>query len=287
MKPRANRALAKCPAKGLSAAAAWAALWMLVSLWVCSVWAVATMMANMTRLENVMPANTSSRLVRCLRWARAGLCRSGVVALCSALGFVAHLFEPVSALPEEQVRRDGRAQHGDEERQIGLAQLDVGNKGVAEDASPLMGDEDGDDEIREKCSAEHLEDERDAGEGAQHQQCRDEAARHQRPDPGRSGVEELHARADGDEVGGDVEAVGHDESDEEHGEDRSTGPVESLDGQLAEPCAGRKCRAVTDLLDRGHQRQGQQGGPQERQAVLGTGLGVGGDPGGIVVGRAR
>jgi beta-lactamase superfamily II metal-dependent hydrolase len=31
--------------------------------------------------------------------------------------------------------------------------------------------------------------------------------------------------------------------DEEHCEDRSTGPVESPDGQLAEPCAGRKRRA--------------------------------------------
>jgi len=99
-------------------------------------------------------------------------------------------------------------------------------------------------------------------------------------------VEELHARADGDEICGDVEAVGHDEGDEEHGEDRSPGPVESPDGQLAEPCAGRKRRAVTDLLYRGHQRQGKEGGPQERQAVLGTGLGVGSDPGGIVIGGA-
>ena len=86
MKPRANRALAKCPAKGLSASAAWAALWMFVSLWACSVSAVATMMANMTRLENVMPTKTSSLLVRCLRWARAGLWRLRGCALAPPSG---------------------------------------------------------------------------------------------------------------------------------------------------------------------------------------------------------
>ena len=90
---------------------------------------------------------------------------------------------------------------------------------VAEDAAPLMGDEDGHDEIGEQRGAEHLEDVRDAGERAEDQQRGDEDARHQRPQPGRSGVEELHARADGDQVGGDVEGVGHEEGDQEHGED--------------------------------------------------------------------
>ena len=75
MKPSANSALAKWPAKGLSASAAWGALWMLVLWWLCRVWAVATMMANMTRSENVMPVKTSRRLVACLRRARRGLCR--------------------------------------------------------------------------------------------------------------------------------------------------------------------------------------------------------------------
>jgi hypothetical protein len=70
MKPGANSALAKWPAKGLNASAGWAALWMLVLWWLCRVWAVATMMANMTRLENVMPVKTSRRLVACLRRAR-------------------------------------------------------------------------------------------------------------------------------------------------------------------------------------------------------------------------
>jgi len=54
--------------------------------------------------------------------------------------------------------------------------------------------------------------------------------------PRRSGVEELHPRADGDQIRGNVEAVRHYEGDEEHCEDRSTGPVESPDvGECTEP----------------------------------------------------
>jgi len=155
---------------------------------------------------------------------------------------------------------------------------------VAEDTSPLMGDEDCHDEIGQERGAEDLEDERDAGKGTQHEKRSYDSTRQQRPEPGRSGVEELHTRADGNEIGGNVEAVCHYEGDEEHREDRSTGPVKAPDGQLAEPCTRRKRRAVADLLDRGHQRQGQKGGPQEREAVLCPGLGVGGDPRGVVVG---
>ena len=88
-------------------------------------------------------------------------------------------------------------EHGDQQRQIGLVQLDVGDEGVAEDAAPLMGDQDGHDEIGEQGGAEHLEDERDAGERAEDEQSGDEGARQERPQPGGSGVEELHARANG------------------------------------------------------------------------------------------
>jgi hypothetical protein len=109
-----------------------------------------------------------------------------------------------------------------------------------------MGDEDGHDEIGQKGGAQHLEDEGNAGEGAEHQQRRDEGAGGQRPEPGRARVEELHARPDGHQVGGDVQGVGYDESHKKPGQDRSTGPVETLDSELAE--AG----AVTDLLDADH-----------------------------------
>jgi hypothetical protein len=95
----------------------------------------------------------------------------------------------------------------------------------------------------------------------------------------------LHARTDRDQVGGDIESVCHDEGDKQGAQDGSAGPTEPLDGQLAEPGAGGQSRTVTYLLDRHHQRPGEQGGPEQRQAVLGPGLGVGGDARRVVVGR--
>ncbi len=205
--------------------------------------------------------------------------------LCASLRLVAHFFQAVSALPKEQIGRDGCAQDGHQECQIGFVELEVGDNCVGEHAAPLMGDEDSHHEIGQKRGAQDLEDEGDAGEGAEHQQRRDEGTRQKRPEPGRAGVEELHARPDGHQVGGDVQGVGHDESDQEHCQDRSAGAVETLDGQLAQSGACRQGRAVTNLLNANHQWQRQQGGPQERQPVFGPGLGVGGDPRGVVVGR--
>ena len=89
------------------------------------------MMANMTRFENVIPVNTSRRLVDCLRLARSGSCCLRGLYLRASLGLVAHLFQAVSALPKEQVRGNGCAQDGDQEGQIGLVELEVGNQGVA------------------------------------------------------------------------------------------------------------------------------------------------------------
>jgi hypothetical protein len=74
----------------------------------------------------------------------------------TALGFVTHLFEAVGTLPKEQVRRNGRAQHGDQECQVGLVELDMGNEGVAEDTAPLMGDQDGHHEIGQKAAQSTL-----------------------------------------------------------------------------------------------------------------------------------
>jgi hypothetical protein len=85
----------------LGASATWAAPSMLVMWWAWRVSAVATITANMTRLENVMPTNASSLAVSCLRWAllAEGLC------LGAPLGFVTHLFEVVGVLPVNEAGR--------------------------------------------------------------------------------------------------------------------------------------------------------------------------------------
>jgi hypothetical protein len=48
------------------------------------------------------------------------------------------------------------------------------------------------DEIGQQRRTERLEDQRDPGEVTQNQQCGNEDARQERPEPGRSGVEKLH-----------------------------------------------------------------------------------------------
>src|SRR5580658_7463154 len=53
---------------------------------------------------------------------------------------------------------------------------------------------------------------------------------------------------------------------------------DALAGNAADPCA--------DLLDRHHQRPGEQHDPARRIAELGSGLRIGGDAAGVVVGRA-
>ena len=98
-------------------------------------------------------------------------------------------------------------------------------------------------------------------------------------------MEDLHARPHRHQVGGNIEGIGHHEGDKEHGEDATAGPAEALDGQLTKTGSGRQGRAVTRLLDCDHQWPRQQRRPQEGQAVLGPGLGIGGDPGRVIVGR--
>ena len=99
-------------------------------------------------------------------------------------------------------------------------------------------------------------------------------------------MKKVHARANGDQVGGDIECIRDDEDDEENAQDRSTGPVESLDRQLAQTGAGREGRSIADLLDCRHQRKGDQGGPNKIQTELCSGLRVRRDSGGVVIGRS-
>jgi hypothetical protein len=63
--------------------------------------------------------------------------------------------------------------------------------------------------------------------------------------------------------------------------------MEAFDGKFPEARARRQRGSVADLLDGCHQGKREQGGPQKRQAELGSGLGVGGDPGWIIIGCAR
>jgi hypothetical protein len=69
-------------------------------------------------------------------------------------------------------------------------------------------------------------------------------------------VEKFHARANGDQVGRDIECIRDDEDDEEYAKDRTTRPVETLDSQFAQTRAGREGCSIAYLLDRRHKRKG-------------------------------
>jgi len=48
----------------------------------------------------------------------------------AALRLVAHLLQPVRALPEEQVGRDRRSQHGHQQRDVGGVKMELWGDGV-------------------------------------------------------------------------------------------------------------------------------------------------------------
>ena len=58
------------------------------------------------------------------------------------------------------------------------------------------------------------EDPRNELERARQKENADSSSSNQRPDGGRTGMEELHARADRHQIRGDVERVGDDEGDQ-------------------------------------------------------------------------
>ncbi len=78
-----------------------------------------------------------------------------------------------------------------------------------------MGDQDRDHDIRQQRRAQHFENERDSSKRSNDQEAGDDHARQKRPEPGGTSVEEVHTRANGDQVGGDVECIRDDEHDEE------------------------------------------------------------------------
>ncbi len=163
----------------------------------------------------------------------------------------------MSTLPEKEIGRDRRAEHRDQEREVGLIQLDMRNDSVFKDFAPLMGDQECDHDIRQQRRAQYFENERDTSKRANDQQAGYDRARQERPEPGGTCVEKLHARANGDQVGGDIERIRDDEDDEEYAKDHSTRPVKTLDRQFAQTRAGRKGRSIAYLLDGGHKRKGK------------------------------
>jgi hypothetical protein len=160
---------------------------------------------------------------------------------------------------------------GDERREEDLAQC-------------RMDDESGDD-IGEERQRQPLEDLEDQGVGDEELEAEDEKAdrNHQpgmlQPSPG----QQLAARGDCTEVGADVDRVG-----DEEGEDADPDqPGRKLPAQRdSEAHPGLERDAGAQLLHGGHQREGEEGGPEQPIAELAAHLRIGPDATGVVIAGA-
>ena len=159
----------------------------------------------------------------------------------------------------------------------------MGHDGVGGHTPPVDAHGEEHAQVGQQSQAQELEDAGDEVEGPAHHQGGDEQPGRGRPQPGGAGVEQVHARAHGHQVGGDVEGIGHDQSAQQHPDDDAARGAEAAGRQLAQVPARGQGGAVADLLHPGHEGQGEEGGPQHPEAELGPGLGVGGDAGGVVV----
>jgi hypothetical protein len=140
--------------------------------------------------------------------------------LATALGFVAHLLDPMQALPEEQVRRDRRAQHGHEESQVAAAAFQMRGERRRGDAAPVNVNYEQHHDVTDQRQAEQLEDTGHHVERASHYQNADSSSGDKGPDRGGPCVEQLHAGAHRNEIGSNVESVGDDQNTEQEGDYR-------------------------------------------------------------------
>jgi hypothetical protein len=86
------------------------------------------------------------------------------------------------------------------------------------------------------------------------------------------------------EIGPDIDRVG----DEQQRHDQSQKPARIVPAQVSsDAVSGRAADARADVLDRDHQRIGEQHGPADAEAELCACLAIGADSGRIVIGSAR
>ena len=206
--------------------------------------------------------------------------RHGSVA---AFGCVAQLFDAVGGLPEEQIRRDGRAQDRDNERDVSLGELQVRHQQMDEGITPIDRHREEHDDIGEQRQTQQLEDPSDQLERPCNHQQRDGHSGDRGPHRCRPGMQEPHPRTDRDKVGSDVQGVRSDQHHQQHTDEHPRPTIEATGDELPEPLAGCKCRAVTDLLHGAHQREAHQRQPQQAEAILRPCLGVGRDARGVIV----
>ena len=225
---------------------------------------------------DTIPPTTSTRIATrcdCARPARAR-------AWCSV-----GLLHLLARLPEEEVGRDGRAEHGDECCQPCGAAREVRDEQAVHDRSPVDVDRQENDRIREQRQREPPQHAR-VPVVAEHDREGDHAAReHDDQSRGRQTRHELRGCSHGADVGRDVERV-RDHRDQHRAEqDRApepgAGSASPDRGPVASPRRAASSWTAAAIGATDERR------PEQRVSEPGADLRVGPDARRVVVGRTR
>ena len=159
-----------------------------------------------------MPSAVSSRSRRncpisersCRVW--SSLCP---LLMAMVLLFLLDLFR---GLPEEEVGADGRADHRDDEREIGWRELYPRHDGRQQQRAPVWLDDDRGDEVRRQRECQQLQDARVVTIGDEDLEQQDaDGEDHEDQDEWNPWREHLHARRHRAKVRADVDGVGDEE----------------------------------------------------------------------------
>ena len=188
-------------------------------------------------------------------------------------------------MPEEEVWRDGGAEHRHQRHDEILREFDVGDDGRPENLQQRGVGKEGGNDIGEQCERQPLENLEDRGIGGEDLE-RDDEERHRYDQPQRVNSptrQQRTGRGHRPQVGADVERVGGEQS--ENGD--ADQPAREFATQArSQPDAGLKRDPRAQLLHRAHQRKGEERQPEQPVPKLAPDLGVGADAAGIVVAGA-
>ena len=192
------------------------------------------------------------------------------------------LLHLLGGLPEEQIRRDGGAQDADQDREVVVGPLDPRQQGGPQHRRPVGASQEGGEDVGEQHQGEPLEGARDLPVRGPEQQGDDEGRVERRPHRGGYPGHHRARRRHPAQVGPDVDDVGHDQ--ERAGRPQHAARVAVADHARQTPAADHPEPRAHEL-HRGHEREGEQRGPEWRVPEGGARHRVGRDAGGIVVGR--
>ena len=143
---------------------------------------------------------------------------------------------------------------------------------VYRDPTPIdMGEEDNRD-VGQQRGAQDLEHARDGVERPGQHQYRDRCSGDHRPKRLRAGMQQMDTRTNGQEIGGNIQAVREEQPAEQDSHRRTPKAPEPGSGERSQTLAGGQRGSITDLLHAGHEGKGDQRRPEQTEPELRAGL---------------